>query len=432
MTDPSMLVESVRAAVGDVSVAAVAIEHDLEPIDGVGAAVAPPTYPSNDGAMHPYSPTGTIPMASEGGWLTGVATGEDGRALSMPLVILDDVQAQSARASQALWENRFELGGLPGFVLSGDDAGRPATGANTVDALVDDVALSSWTASHRHADSWIQMAAVKPGGEPVWKVNDDALGDLLKGINSTVDATSAFTYAPNSLLYGYWLSAHVTRTHRQARVYRTRIIGYGAKELFSGATKVDPLPISKESRVDRAAFGVGAAKSGSKKGVSERTDRPSNLGFGPNPGTVSVRGYGCERIAARGAISLSLLRSVRFGGDRAKQSAAATALTVLGLAGDALSRRRTFLRSGCDLVATASRYGLRRQGRTVPELLPVDVAADTSWWGEALGVALADCRSSGLEFAEPVQLYLSAPQRKLLEEGAVALSTGAPVEDGAQ
>ena len=120
MSSPSELVEAIRAAVGDTAVAAVAIEHDLEPSDGPGSAVAPPTYPSNDGAEHPYSPGGTVPVASDGGWLTGVATGEDGRAVSAPLVILDDVQAQSARASQALWEHRVELGGLPGFVLCSD------------------------------------------------------------------------------------------------------------------------------------------------------------------------------------------------------------------------------------------------------------------------------------------------------------------------
>ncbi|WP_308165632.1 type I-G CRISPR-associated protein Cas7 [Nocardia noduli] len=432
MTDPRALVEMIRVAVGDSSVAAVAIEHDLEPIDGVGAAVAPPTYPSDSGAAHPYSKTGTLPLASEGGWLTGVVTGEGGRAVSAPLVILDDVQAQSARASQTLWEHRVELGGLPGFVLGNDDESRRATGANTVEALIDDVSLSSWTASHRHADSWIQTAAVKPGGEPVWKSNDNGLAELLTGINSTVDATSAFTYAPNSLLYGYWLSSGVARMHRQARAYRTRVIGYGAEPVHSGATKVDPLPISKTSVVDRAAFGVGAAKSNGKRGKDERTDKPSNLGFGPNPGSIGVHGYGCERIAARGAISLSLLRGIKYGGDPAKQSAAATALTVLGLAGDALLRRRTFLRSGCDLVSVASRYGLRRHGRTVPEVLPIDIAADASWWGQALGAALEDCRSAGLEFAEPVRLYLSAPQRKLLVEGATALSTGAPVEDGSQ
>lgn len=431
MTDPGTLVEKIRAAVREQTVAAVAIEHDLEPIDGPGAAVAPPTYPSKDGFAHPYSPTGTMPVASEGGWLTGVATGADGRAVSAPLVILDDVQAQSARASQTLWEHRVELNGLPGFVLAGDDKDRPATGTNSVEALLDDVSVSSWIVSHRHADSWIQTAATVPGGEPVWKSNDDGLADLLTGINSTVDATTAFAYAPNSLLYGFWLSAGVARMHRQARAYRTRVIGYGAQPVYSGATKVDPLPISKESRVDRAAFGYGAAKA---KGRSkdERTDKPSNLGFGPNPGSVDIHGYGCERIAARGAISLSLLRSFQYGGDPAKQAAAATALTVLGLAGDALLRRRTFLRSGCDLVATASRYGLRRQGRTVPESLPVDVAADVSWWAEALGAALKDCHAAGLEFAEPVHLYLSAPQRKLLLEGAGAVRAGAPVEDGSQ
>ena len=294
------------------------------------------------------------------------------------------------------------------------------------------MSLSSWTASHRHADSWIQTAAANPGGEPVWKSNDDGLADLLTGINSTVDATSAFAYAPNSLLYGYWLSTGVARLHRQARAYRTRIVGYGAAPVHSAATKVDPLPISKESRVDRAAFGFGAAKANSSRSKNERTDRPSNLGFGPNPGSVGVRGYGCERIAARGSISLSLLRTLQFGGDQAKQSAAATALTVLGLTGDVLLRRRTFLRSGCDLVATASRYGLRRQGRAVPEALPGDVAADVSWWAEALARALDDCRAAGLEFAAPVRLYLSEPQRKLLREGVEALRSGAPVEDGSQ
>ncbi|WP_084495040.1 type I-G CRISPR-associated protein Cas7 [Nocardia shimofusensis] len=431
MPNPSALVDAIRAAVGDTAVAAVAIEHDLEPIDGPGSAVSPPTYPSNDVAEHPYSPEGTVPIPSDGGWLTKLATGEDGRPASAPLVILDDVQAQSARASQALWEHRVELGGLPGFVLRSDED-RLGNGTNSVEALLADLSLSSWTLSHRHADSWIQTAAANPDGQPVWKSNDDGLADVLTGINSTVDATSAFTYAPNSLLYGFWLSADTVRRHRQARAYRTRIIGYGARPVRSGATKVDLLPISKASQVDRAAFGYGPAKTKGSKAKAERTDRPSNLGFGPNPGSVGVHGYGCERIAARGAISLQLLRSLQFGGDRAKQSAAATALTVLGLAGDVLLRRRMFLRSGCDLFATASRYGLWRQGRAVPETLPVDVAADVSWWAQALESALEDCRSVGLEFAAPVRLYLSEPQRKLVREGAEALRSGAPVEDGSQ
>lgn len=387
------LVETLREAYDTPAVSAVAIEHDLQPQDGAGAPVASPTYMNGE---TPES-TGFIPRHSDSGWLDSLVTEENGRPVSGMSVVLDSVASQSGRAEAALWAHRDPLGGLPGLVLRD----RVAMSDGTFPVMV-----SSWEASHRHVDAWYKFAA-DSAGTPLW-TSDNATRDLLTGINTTEDASTAFAYAPNSLLYGFWLSSGVVRRHRQARVYSSEIIGCGAHRHYGAAMKLDSLPVSRDTEVDVTQFGVRRKKNAQGK--------PSEAGFGNVVDQVRVLGYSCEVIAARAHLSLPLLRAMRYaddpGGERAR--AAGVALLVLGLAGDALGRQDTALRSGCDLLPVESRWGLRTIGKRDPEPLVVQQPNSVAWWHEQLAEALDACRAVGLEFADPVELSLSAPQQDVI------------------
>lgn len=401
------LVDELAAAWDDPTVSALAIEHDLEPMAGFGTPVAAPTYNNAMGREpeRPVSPEAFLPAPDTAGWLSGVLRDETGRPVTAPAVVLDSVPAQAGRAETALWQFRQHLGGLPGFL---------ATAPEDADPDVAGVAVSSWQASHRHADAWLRYATDTAGGAPLWAQQHNAAGALLAGLNSTDDASALFSYAPNSALFGFWMSTGVTRRHRQPRVYRSEIVGYGARPHYSGASKMDAVPSDKDTELSRAEFGMAA-----KKKQADST-RPSELGFGPVPGNAEVHGFVCERIAARAELSLAPLRAMRYGDDEhepARRRAASVALLVLGLAGDTLSRQDTLLRSGCDLLPTSSRYGWRVQGQSQPQpvTLPPE-ASELDWWSQQLTRALEGCQRHGLSFAEPVQLVLSPPQQQVITD----------------
>lgn len=402
------LVKSLGAAFDDPTTAGVVIQHDLVPLAGPGAPVASPTY--LDG-QRPEA-EGYVPLPDEAGWLNGLVTGEDGRPVTARSVVLDSVASQSGRAESALWERRHVFGGLPGFVMQD---------AVSIEQGTLPVAFSSWQTSHRHVDAWFKFAAESGQETPLW-VSGGRTQELLASINSTEDAGEAFAYAPNALLYGFWLSSGVVRRHRQARVYSSEVIGWGAQQHYGGASKIEPLPVSKETEVDVTEFGLR------RKGKG--TGKPSEAGFGMVPSDVKVLGYSCERIAARASLSLTLLRNMSYGEDPdgQRRRAASVALLVLGLAGDALARQDTTLRSGCDLVPAASRWGLQVAGKASPEPLTMDHPQDEKWWAEQMTEALRACEQVGLGFAEPVQLELSAPQQRILTDAARNELASAPAD----
>lgn len=406
--------EELGAGVDDPTVVGLAIEHDLEPIAGAFTPVAPPTYKGDPGPDFPVSQETPIPDAGEGGWLSRVRRDDHGAAVTSTSVVLDSVGSQSGRAELALWKHRASLGGLPGLIVSAPE---------DADERVVGLSVSSWQASHRHVDAWFKYAAEHEGGAPLWTANDESgVRSLITRINSTSDAREAFAHVPNSLIYGWWLASGVARLHRQARVYRSEIVGYGARVHNGGATKWDPVPSNKDTQLYRSDFGV-PVKSKQKNEV-----RPSELGFGPVPGSVGVQGFTCEHIAARASVSLSGLRGMRYGSDSdepQRRRAASVALLTLALAGDVLGRQDTLLRSGCDLMPVASRVGWRVAGRSAPRALALpEQAHDPQWWGQQLQAALEDCRNYGLTFADPVQLVLSGPQQAAVVDAVVRQEAG--------
>lgn len=113
------LLEELVGAFEDASTVALAIEHDLEPVEGPHSPVAPPTYAGEDKKSEfPVSPEAPIPEPNSGGWLSEVRRGDAGVAVTAPSVVLDSVASQAGRAESALWEHRGDLGGLPGFIVS--------------------------------------------------------------------------------------------------------------------------------------------------------------------------------------------------------------------------------------------------------------------------------------------------------------------------
>ena len=235
--------------------------------------------------------------------------------------------------------------------------------------------------------------------------------DLLTSMNTTTDATSLYSYAPNAALYGFWFSSGSVERHRQPRAYSSETIGYGAHPVQTAAGRMDRLPASKDVAITQGKDGLDAA---AKSKVSDG-EKPSAYGFGMVPGTLDDNRFVCELILTRSSISLTTLRNIRFADDpeRAKSKAAAVVLTVLGIAGHVLAQRdNTLLRSGCDLMLVEGNYGWRRTGkRDVEEFeMPNDIEA----LAETLRLAKAAAAAVGLEFAEPVELQISRMQFKLL------------------
>src|SRR5690606_10461076 len=117
---PDDFVRQIHDAVTDTTVASVAFEHELEPTSGPGTPISPPTYPGPH--RYAYSEAGFIPApATDSAWLSDVVRDADHRPVTAGSVVVDEVQSQSGRAESALWNHRHDLGGLPGFVVSGAD-----------------------------------------------------------------------------------------------------------------------------------------------------------------------------------------------------------------------------------------------------------------------------------------------------------------------
>src|SRR5699024_6635156 len=136
-----------------------------------------------DAPEFPLSLDTPIPTPNTTGWLTNALRNDNGTPTTAPSVVLDSIPSQSGRAETALWHYRHELGGLPAFHV---------TAPNDADPRIIDVSLSSWEASHRHVDAWIKYASKHPGEHPLWVTNNE-LKSLITRINSTDDATDAFT-----------------------------------------------------------------------------------------------------------------------------------------------------------------------------------------------------------------------------------------------
>lgn len=420
------LYDAVRTHVSNPRTAALLTETEFIPVGGVGTPIAPPTYASTsrnpaDKGVPTFAVSDGIPMpeATEEGWYQSLQRNPDtGEVRRAPQVILDSVGSQSGRAETALLASGALGARPPGIFIAGNADEQEGTNvsedntessaslsAQLQDAFANEI--SSWDAAHRQVDAWIKFAET-PDGKQVWEGGKLSDGSILKDLIVTASPEQGdllYSLFPNSAIYGYWLSSGTALRHRQPRAYSSQIVGYGASGVVSAATMLDESGgASSSSRVEVKNHKLS---SGGKK-------KPSDVGFGPVPGSPAVRAFSCELILQRATISLAPLRSLKFD-DAERSEAAITVLVLLSMLGHALANEDGFLRSSCSLTPVSTKWGWREHGKAPSDIatLEVDSAGDVQ---DALDEALKVAGEVGLAFEEPIQLRFSGAQRTLIEE----------------
>lgn len=316
------------------------------PAEGVGAPISPASYADAGAGWAEHAPVVT---------LEGV-TGEMGGCAT-----ISSVGSEATRAENALWGLRATLG-LPGIVLTETNEailtnivekacvkhnieGDPTVHAGFIRTQmgVSDGNVSSWTIPHRHVDGIIRLATDPTTGKEVWSG-----GDLYHALISSSAQNPLWlaNHSPNSLLYGFWLSAGAPLLHKHQRMVTNSISAYGATILHSGATKISPLPTSAATTWGRNKNGVLEEL---KKG-----SRASELLLGSVPASDTKKVVATSIIGS-GSVAISGLRRLERCGADPLLTESLVALAVLGLR---LNADESIIRSGTTLLPTETRYGL--------------------------------------------------------------------------
>ena len=323
--------EKLRDAVAGGAVA-LRSRTELQPADGPGGKVFPPTYAVNAG--HKYA----------------VETRQIGDR-EVQTVLLDSVASQANRAELALLEG-WEAGELKFPV--------PYVDFSTENGEFNDVGrLTVLEAPHRLADAIFRDSLL-----------DGTLFRLSEAGRAITDAqprnaTALFRYAPTALLFGQWDSTGPKGGlgSKFQRAYVSEIVGHDVRIGRKVGSRLDPLQIEREAAVvyehqdseqhwtlDKAE----AAVEKSKPRVAGADGKPSQINHGNIAPSIDAVSGGVTISAAvqTTVISLAALRRLRFAGySREAEAAARTAVAALGVAALVLQHEMDHdLRSRCLLI----------------------------------------------------------------------------------
>lgn len=383
--------ESLRDAVAGGAVA-LRSRTELQPADGPGGKVFPPTYAVN--AEHKYA----------------VETRQVGDR-EVQTVLLDSVASQANRAELALLEG-WEAGDLAFPV--------PFVDFSTEDGEFDDIGrLTVLEAPHRLADAIFRDSLL---GGTLFRLSE--VGRAITNAQPR-NATALFQYAPTALLFGQWDSTGPKGGlgSKFQRSYVSEIVGHDVQIGRKVGSRLDPLQIEREAAVayehedpdqrwtldeDEAAVEKGKPK------VAGGDGRPSEINHGNIAPSIDAAAGGVTISAAvqTTVISLAALRRLRFAGhSRDAEVAARTAIAALGVAAIVLQHEMDHdLRSRCLLIPLhAPRLELVGRDGSAPE--SVDVNRDTA----ALVLAQAAQASADLDLAWVTAEIKLQPAPKLLE-----------------
>lgn len=363
----------------------------LQPADGPGGKVFPPSYAVN--AEHKYA----------------VEERQVGDRL-VTTVLLDSVASQANRAELALKEG-WEEGELQFPVPYVD-----FTGESDVDDLGKITVLD---APHRFADAIFRDSLLDG---TLFRLSD--IGRAITDA-SPRNAEAIFRYAPTALLFGQWDSTGPKGGlgSKFQRAYVSEIVGLDAQVGRKVGSRIDPLQIEKAAAIaydhkdpqqvwtldeDEAAIEKGKPKKAGSDG------RPSEINHGNIAPSIDSQAGGVTISEARQTtvISLAALRRLRFAGlSRDAEVAARTAVAALGVAAIAYGYENDHdLRSRCLLVPehppTLQMVG--RDGST-PE--PVEVDRESA--AQLLSEASTQAAQAGVGWEEG-QISLT-PAPKLIE-----------------
>ena len=325
-----LAIEQLSAAVAGEAVALRSIMR-LQPADGPGGKVFPPTYAAT--AENRYV----------------VEERQVGDRI-VTTVLLDSVASQANRAELALLEG-WESGELSFPVPYVDFTGEPG---------VEDLGrITVLEAPHRLADAIFRDSLLDG---TLFRLSD--IGRSITEARPG-NATDLFRYAPTALLFGQWDSTGPKGGlgSKFQRAYVSEIVGLDAQIGRKVASRIDPLQIERDAAVlyehadPHHRWTLDPAEAAQHKGkpkLAGSDGRPSEINHGNIVPSIDSRAGGVTISEARQTVVLSLaaLRRLRFAGEsREAQVTARTAVAALGVAAIAYGYDADHdLRSRCLLI----------------------------------------------------------------------------------
>lgn len=383
---------SIEALTDAVAGGAVALRSimRLQPADGPGGKVFPPTYAVT--AENKYA----------------VEERQVGDRV-VTTVLLDSVASQANRAELALLDG-WEEGELRFPVPYVDFTGEPD---------LDDLGrITVLEAPHRLADAIFRDSLLDG---TLFRLSDigRAITDARPG-----NATDLFRYAPTALLFGQWDSTGPKGGlgSKFQRAFVSEIIGLDAQIGRKVGSRIDPLQIERdaavvyEHAVPEQRWTLDPDEAAQEKGKPKpvRDGRPSEINHGNIAPSIDSQAGGVTISEARQTtvLSLAALRRLRFAGHgRDAQSAARTAVAALGVAAIVYGYETDHdLRSRCLLVPEHPPV-LEIVGRDGGA--PATVSVDHKSAGRLLSEAATQAARAGIGWAEDEIALKPAP--KLVE-----------------
>lgn len=384
--------EMLRDAVAGGAVALRSI-MSLQPADGEGGKVFPPTYAVANNAPHRYA----------------MEERQIGDRVAKT-VLLDSVASQANRAELALLEG-WEAGELRFPVAFVDFRGQEG---------VDDIGqLTVLEAPHRLADAIFRDSLLDG---TLFRLSD--MGKAITDAQPR-NAKAMFRYAPTGLLFGQWDSTGPKGGlgAKFQRAYVSEIVGLDAHTGVKVGSRIDPLQIERGAAVvyehrdqeERWTLDKDEAKQEKGKAKTAGSDgRPSEINHGNIAPSIDELAGGVTISSARqtSVLSLAALRRLKFADAGSEAAVAArTAVAALGVAAIAYGYELDFdLRSRCLLIPEAApSIELVRRDGSVPEAVEIDRAASA----ELVSRAAAAAAEAGIGWETDEIKLLPAP--KLVE-----------------
>ena len=397
------------------------IKTRLQPADGPGGKVYPPTYAGPEGSARDKEARYHIEERRRDGEVIAAA-------------VLDSVPSQANRAEEALLQ-ASEDGLIEIPIVEAD-----FSGSNGEGACYDGIRpgkLTALEASHRVADATFREC--KLDGE--W-FRESAVGRAIFS-SSERDAADVYRYCPTVLVFGAWdsMGGDASRGYKFERRVVSEIVAVDIVVGRSSSSRLDPLKIESASPVYRnEAHADDASASAWTTDVdsAEKDPKGKPVPYGSGKGKGKVSGLGLSNVTpsvAAGAdgefsgtggitfshaeqstlIAINAVRSLRFPRHRDAAVAARTSVAALALAATVLRDAQGYaLRSRCLLVPDGpprvelvDAYG---GARAFAPVTP-DGAA------QVLRSAVDSTGSAGLTWqAEPVVLVPSDNLRRAVRE----------------
>ena len=308
---------------------------DLEPLDGFGEPVAPPTYPAAEGSN-------TGPRWQFDRRWASPGTTEDRDGHGTVIIILDQLQSQAKRIGQAL-EDTANQTGVPLIMLDLDNIPLPVH-------LQRRISNMRW--AHRNADAYLRDADLDGQDFP-----NHPIGRALTEATPS-NAAALISWFPTAAGFGFWVSNFGARRQqtRLARSWKSEIVGWdpaiGDEPTVRFGLKSDELVLSKDVKINkRAKDDLLAGWDVDDQGTS----KPSELGHGAVTYSEGERQtlapVSFRRITQRASLVFPQIRRIGVGNGDPAQDAAARALVVCLLVHGHLTAfgRPFVLRSGCGL-----------------------------------------------------------------------------------